>query len=87
MACGTPVVSFKVGGVPDIVRPGVTGLLAEPQNPEQLAERIVELLDDESLRARLGQLGRTIVEKEYSLDLYIQRHLALYQQAIDSMAA
>jgi len=87
MACGTPAVSFKVGGVPDLVRPGVTGLLAEPQNPKELAERIVELLDDESLRARLGQQCRTIVEQEYSLDLYIQRHLALYRQAIDSMAA
>jgi len=45
MACGTPMVSFKVGGVPDL-RPGITGYLAEPENVEDL-DGIVQLLEDE----------------------------------------
>ena len=51
MACGTPVVAFDVGGVPDLVRPGRRGYLAEAQSAEDLARGISTLLDDRELRA------------------------------------
>ena len=86
MACGTPAVAFKVGGVPELVRPGVTGLLAEPENAKQLAERIVQLLEDAHLCDRLRRQCREIAVKEYSLDLHIDRHVALYQQTLESAA-
>ncbi len=82
MACGTPAVAFKVGGVPELVRPGVTGLLAEPENAKQLAERIVQLLEDAHLCDRLRRQCREIAVKEYSIDLHIDRHVALYQQTL-----
>ena len=44
IACGTPVVSFKVGGVPDQVRPGITGFLATPEDPEDFCKWIIQLL-------------------------------------------
>jgi len=83
LACGTPVVSFNVGGVPDLVRPGVTGALADPDDSEQLASSIVQLLSNEPLLARLRHQCREIVEKEYSLDLYVNRHIALYHKALE----
>jgi glycosyltransferase involved in cell wall biosynthesis len=86
MACGTPMVSFKVGGVPDLVRPGVTGLLAEPENPKQLAAHFVELLEDVDLRTRLSRQCRTIAMEEYPLSLYIDRHVALYRRTVTSFA-
>ena len=46
MACATAVVSFAVGGVPEMVRPGVTGVLAEPENPASLAKGIEDILSD-----------------------------------------
>jgi glycosyltransferase involved in cell wall biosynthesis len=82
LACGTPTVSFEVGGAPDIVRPGITGLLAEPENCQQLSERIVQLLEDNELRARMSHRCREIAVKEYSLDLYVKRHIALYRQTL-----
>jgi glycosyltransferase involved in cell wall biosynthesis len=86
MACGTPTVSFSVGGVPDVVRPGITGFLAEAQDAKGLAAGIVELLEDNHLRARLRLRCREIAEKEYSLPLYVDRHLALYRESVACVA-
>jgi glycosyltransferase involved in cell wall biosynthesis len=82
IASGTPVVSFRVGGVPDTIRHGITGYLAEPENSKDFSNRIVELLEDERLRDLLSQQGQSIAKKEFSLDLQVQRHIELYQQVL-----
>lgn len=82
MACGTPTVAFDVGGVSDIVRPGITGMLAEPENVAQFRGAIVELLEDAMLRQTLGKQGREIVETEYSLERYAQSYIDLYEKAL-----
>ena len=82
MACGTPMVSFKVGGVPDLVRPGITGYLAEAENVEDFRDGIIQLLDDEPLRNYMSQQCRKIAVKEYSLELYVHRYLDLYRQLL-----
>jgi glycosyltransferase involved in cell wall biosynthesis len=83
MACGTPLVSFRVGGVPDVVRPGITGYLAEPEDAQDFRSGIVQLLEDSSLRAWMGQQCRAIAVKEYALELQVQRYIALYQQLLN----
>jgi glycosyltransferase involved in cell wall biosynthesis len=83
MACGTPIISFRVGGVPDQVRPGRTGYLAEPENTLDFCEGILQLLEDEHLRNDdMGQQCRDIALKEYTLELQVQRYLALYSQLL-----
>ena len=82
LACGTPIVSFKVGGVPDTVRPGATGYLAEPENVEDLINGIVQLLGDDSGRIRMSQQCREIALKEYSLKLWVERHIELYKNLL-----
>ena len=82
MACGTPSVAFRVGGVPELVRPGVTGLLAEPQDGKQFSAGVLRILEDTDLRAHLSVECRSIALKEYSLDLHIDRHVALYRQTL-----
>jgi glycosyltransferase involved in cell wall biosynthesis len=77
MACGTPVVSFRVGGVPDAVRQGITGCLAEPGSTEEFSAFIVQLLEDESLRINMGRRSREIALDEYSLDLQVRRYIDL----------
>jgi len=77
MACGTPIVSFKVGGVPDAVRPGITGYVAGPENVEEFSSYIVQVLEDDSLRNHMRQQCREIAFNEYSLDLQAQRHIDL----------
>jgi len=82
MACGTPVVSFRVGGVPELVRPGITGYLAEPGDANDLANGILQLLEDEALRQAMSQQCRAIALKEYPLELQVQRYLELYRQVL-----
>ncbi|WAS06310.1 glycosyltransferase family 4 protein [Gloeomargaritales cyanobacterium VI4D9] len=82
MACGTPTVAFDVCGVPDLVRPGITGLLAEPENPQDLAHKIEQLLIDGETRQKMSQNCREIAVKEYDLTLQAQRYVQLYQQAL-----
>lgn len=82
MACGTPMVSFAVGGVPELVRPGITGLLAEPENPADLSAKLTELLEDSALRANLSKNCRRIAVEEYSVELQAQRYIALYKNVI-----
>ncbi|WP_414584588.1 glycosyltransferase family 4 protein [Scytonema sp. PCC 10023] len=79
MACGTPMVSFKIGGVPDLVRPGVTGYLATPEDAQDFSNGIVQLLEDEKLRDQMRQNCRAIALKEYSLELQAKRYIELYQ--------
>jgi glycosyltransferase involved in cell wall biosynthesis len=77
MACGTPVVSFRVGGVPDAVRQGITGCLAEPERTEEFRAFIVQLLEDEQLRINMGMSSRDIALEEYTLDLQVRRFIDL----------
>ena len=83
MACGTPMVSFKVGGVPDLVRPGVTGYLAEPENIPDFCNGIVELLEDNNLRTAMAQNCCAIATQEYSIKLQVQRYVELYRQVLE----
>jgi len=83
MACGTPMVSCKVGGVPDLVRPGITGYLASPQDVSDFRDGIVQLLEDRHLRQQLASNCREIAITEYPLELQAQRYIKIYQQVLD----
>ena len=82
MACGTPMVSFNIGGVPDLVRPNVTGYLAEPEDAEDFCNGIVKLLEDEPLRQKMSENCRVIALKEYTLELQATRYIELYKQVL-----
>jgi len=76
MACGTPMVSFRIG-VPDLVRPGITGYWP-PEDVKDFCNGIVQLLEDQSLRDRMGQQCRAIALDE-SLQLQAERYVKLYR--------
>ncbi len=82
MACGTPVLSFHVGGVPDAVRHLETGYLAPLADAEELANGLKMLLRDSTLRERMGRRSREIAEAHYPLDLQTARFLSLYQDVV-----
>lgn len=79
LSCGLPVVSFNIGGVCDLVRPGVTGYLAVAEDIEDFARGIIQLLEDKNLRDRLSKQCREIAIQEYPLKLQAQRYINLYQ--------
>jgi glycosyltransferase involved in cell wall biosynthesis len=82
MACGTPLVSFNVGGVSDLVRPGVTGYLAERDNAEDLMSGVVQLLTDESRCESMRAQCREIALREYCIELQAQRYASLYAELL-----
>jgi glycosyltransferase involved in cell wall biosynthesis len=77
-AMSRAVVATTIGGIPEVVEDGATGLLVPPRDPEALAQNIASLLDDPSLAARLGQTARAAIEKNHSLDAMGETLLALY---------
>ncbi|MDH3222201.1 MAG: glycosyltransferase family 4 protein [Gemmatimonadota bacterium] len=81
LACGTPVVAFDTGGLPDMVRPGVTGALAPLGDRAAFARRLRAQLDA-SPTLRNG--CRTVAEQEYSLDRQAERYMALYESVLDT---
>jgi glycosyltransferase involved in cell wall biosynthesis len=79
MACGTPMVSFKIGGVSDLVRPGETGYLAAPEDTEDFCHGIIQLLEAQSRRTQMAHNCRTIALAEYTIEQQTDRYIALYQ--------
>lgn len=83
IACGTPVVAQNVCGLADIVRPGVTGLLAAPEDVKGLRDHIIELLENDDLREGMRQQCRKVVLEEYSITLQAKRYGDLYRQLLN----
>ncbi len=87
MAAGCPVISTKVGAIPEVVLDGVTGILVEKQNPQQLAEAIMRLIDDPALRQRMGEAGRKRFEEHYTFDKCAERLIEVFEQVLAQRVA
>jgi glycosyltransferase involved in cell wall biosynthesis len=79
MAYAKPVVASRIGGIPELVRHGRTGLLFEPKDARELSGHIRTLLEDSNLRRRLGREARSTIESEYSIQKHGAALLALYE--------
>ncbi len=82
MACGTPVVGFDTGGIPDMVRNSQTGFTAQFKNSKDLAQKITQVLEDDELRGAMSQQSRAIIQKEYSLEIQAKAYIEIYQEII-----
>ena len=78
MATATPVIATEIGGMPEIVDDGVTGLLVEPANTKALAEAIIELISEPSRARAMGKAGRQKVLQCYSWDKIAQSLISSY---------
>jgi sugar transferase (PEP-CTERM/EpsH1 system associated) len=86
MACGLPVVATNVGGNPEVVMDGETGLLVPSRNPEALAEKLLLLIRDRGLRTRLGQAGRERILRHFSISTTAQRYEDMYECLLKGIA-
>ena len=84
-ASGVPVVATQVGGVVDIVEDRKTGLLAAPQNPKDMAAKILELYKDRQLWANLATESKRRVESYFNLNKMMDRTLAVYEEAMETL--
>jgi len=83
MAMGKPVIATEVGGIPEIVTSGVTGVLIPPEDPAALAKAMVQVLGDPGSARRLGEEGRRLVEKEYTVEKMSEKVYRVYQQVYE----
>jgi glycogen(starch) synthase len=82
MACGVPVVASRIGGLAEIIEDRVSGILAEPENPEVLADAISNLISDPRRRVEIGLAARQRIVKEFSSSVIATRMASVYEQLI-----
>ena len=79
MAAGLPMIVTDVGGNPELVLDGETGLVVPPRSPQQLADAIIRLANDPALRERLGAAGHRRVAENFTLEQCAERYDSLYR--------
>lgn len=82
MAAGVPVVATQVGGLPEIVEPGINGILVEPRNVQQLAAALDELVTSSATRERMGEAARMTIVNKFTL----AHSLASYERVFHQLA-
>jgi glycosyltransferase involved in cell wall biosynthesis len=87
MAAGTPVVATRVGGVPDVVDDGRSGLLVAPKDPAALAQAILTLWRAPDLRRHMGERARRDVYPRYAIDRLVARLEELYHETLANKGA
>lgn len=82
MAAGKPVVATEVGGIPEVVKDGETGLLVPPKDPDALARAIVKLLQNKELAKRMGRAGKKRVKEHFTIERTVAQTEKLYNSLI-----
>ena len=80
MSSGCPVVATKVGGVPDVIKDGESGLLVKSRSSEKIAQAVIKILSDVKLRNHLIKEARQTVEKRYDWQIVADSFKLLYQK-------
>jgi starch synthase len=83
MACKAPVIASRVGGIKEVVVDGETGILVEPDRPDQLAAAIGKLAGNRQLIAKFKEAGRRRVEQSFGWDVIAQKTVQLYQAIVN----
>jgi glycosyltransferase involved in cell wall biosynthesis len=83
LACGKPVVATAVGGIPEIIEDGTSGILVEPEDARALAVAIRRLLGDPALRERLGRAGRRRVKDAFRWQRMAEGYVRAYEELLD----
>ena len=78
MAHAKPVVATRVGGIPELIRDGVSGYLVDRGDTQAMSRRVLDLLNDRDLRRRMGEAGRATVEAKFNLQKNVTQLIKAY---------
>lgn len=84
MACAKPVVATRVGGIPEVVLDGETGILVSPKSPTELADAVQRLLGDSDLRTFFAMNGKKRVSDQFSSKAHVEQILDIYAQVLNA---
>lgn len=82
LACGKPVVATRVGGIPEVVDAGKSGILVEPRNAEAIANAVINLHRHPEKRREMGIIGRKTVEQKFSEEMMIDSYEKLFYELV-----
>lgn len=85
LAHGVPVVASRVGGLPEVVRHEETGLLVDRNEPELIRQAVRRLLEDEPLALRLGEEGRQLVQRKFTLEKMVAATFSAYEEVAGTL--
>jgi glycosyltransferase involved in cell wall biosynthesis len=83
MACEKPVVATNVGGIPEIVEDGKTGLLVPPADEKSIADAAIKLLSDKPLADSLAAAGRESIEKNFNILDQVQKIEGIIDECLE----
>jgi N-acetyl-alpha-D-glucosaminyl L-malate synthase BshA len=81
-ACEVPVISTRIGGIPEVVAEGETGYLSDVGDTDKMAEDTLRLIGDEELRRAFGQKGRDLAIQRYGSDKIIPQYISYYERVL-----
>ena len=82
MAMGKPVITCPVGGIPEIIKHGETGILVSPNSPESVANALIELWKQEDLARKIGERARKYISKHHTWDNVAQQTMLLFKASM-----
>ncbi len=78
MSCGTPIIAFETGGMPDAIKHGKTGYLTTAVQSDEFGKYILDMTFKPEIRQKMALVARDLVEKDYSLEVQVDRYLELF---------
>ena len=82
MAAGVPVMASKVGGVPDLIEPGKTGLFCDPDRPESFREGVETLLSDRDAARQIAAAAKSEARRRFHPEVVARKHLEIYREVL-----
>lgn len=83
MSMGKPAVATQVGGIPEVIKDGLNGFLVPPRNPEALAEKIIQILQDHVLHSKMSQNAYQVVRKRFGIQEMVKRVEQVYSTVLN----
>jgi glycosyltransferase involved in cell wall biosynthesis len=84
MAFGKPVIGSRIGGIPEQIDDGKSGLLFQMGNVDELENKMKILINDTSLRSSMGKAARAILEDKYSLSMHCDQLMRIYDDLLST---
>ena len=82
MSCKLPVITTPAGGIPELVRPGIDGVVTKSFDQEEYAEELIKLLDNDSQRDKYAKAGLERVKSNFSADRIVSMYEKVFDEAI-----
>jgi mannosylfructose-phosphate synthase len=80
MACGTPVIASKYGGIRTVIENEKNGILVDPKDADEFAEAMIRLITDPEWNSKIGRAGQKFIREHYSWEVIAKRHLKFYSR-------